>query len=118
MLIKIKNYQTKIFLGIYPQEHLLPTAVKINLDLRLANEKVLHSKDLKDSIDYAVITSKINELTKNNKFYLIEDLAVEIIEICKSEQNLAWCKVEVNKLDVFNNVESFAVELEYFKNPI
>ncbi len=114
MLIKIKNYQAKVFLGIYPQEHLLPISVAINLDLKLANEKVLQSKNIADSIDYAVITTKINKLIATNKFYLIEDLAAEIIEICKAEQNLAWCKVEVNKLAVFSNVEAFAVELEYF----
>ena len=113
MIIKIKNYNTKAFLGIYPQEQILPINISINIELKLKNQQVLKTKNIAHSIDYATITAKIDTLIAKNKFLLIEDLASDVVNICKAEENLDYCKVEVNKIGVFSHVEAFAVELEY-----
>lgn len=112
MLIKIKNLRLKTTIGVYDWEKNFNREIIINAEIEVKNSKSTTSDKLCDTIDYDQITKNIKEVATKNHFKLIEKLAGEIIKKIMQDKRITRCKVEIDKMKVVKDVESFSVTLE------
>ena len=112
MLIKIKNFKLYTNIGIHDWEKELDREILINAEIETNFTKALQSDDIADTIDYDAIITKIKNLVAINKFKLIEKLAQKIIDEIMSDTRISRCKLEVDKVGVFDFVDSFSVTIE------
>ena len=94
--IHIKDLLCRAIIGTLPEERVQKQDVIINITL-FSDHSPAASDDLADAIDYRDIIGPVIELTETSQFFLIEKLALEIIEICFTEIRVERAIVSVEK---------------------
>lgn len=114
MLIKIKNLKLKTILGVHPWEDNIDREIIINAEIETKNVNSVSSDDLADTVDYDIIITKIKNLVKLSRFKLIEKMTGEILREIMEDKRISRCKLKVDKVGVFPDVDSFSVTLEQY----
>ncbi len=117
MLIKIKNYKVTANIGIYDWEKNVNRELIINAEIETDYLASFQSDDISDTIDYDSIYSKIKNYFKSSKVKLIEKIAGDLINLIMEDQRIKRCKLEVDKMRVFEDIDSFSVTVEQTQNP-
>ena len=116
MLIKIQNLRLKTKIGVYEWEKNFEREIIINIEIEVLNNKSSISDDLQDTVDYDKIYKIIKFEATNSSFNLIEKLAGKILEEIMKDERIASAKIELQKMHVFEDVESFSICLEQKRN--
>ena len=116
MKIKIKDFKLKTNLGIYDWEKNFEREIIINLELEIKNSIALKSDKIEDTVDYELIYNQIKQLIYSKKFNLIEKMAQEIVDLIMLDSRINKCKIEIDKMNIFEEVRSCAVSLESKRN--
>ncbi len=111
MIIKIKNFRFQTVIGIYDWEQVVDRDIIINAAIHTNFDQARFTHNIKDTIDYDYIINKIKHLLSNNKFKLIEELAQKILEMIMEDKRVDKVELEIDKLRVVDNVESFSITL-------
>ncbi|MCD4781783.1 MAG: dihydroneopterin aldolase [Candidatus Omnitrophica bacterium] len=109
--IHIRDLSLRCIIGIYKEERREKQDVVINLvlycDLREAGE----GDDLKNSVDYNLVTKSIIAFIKTSSFGLIESLAEHIARICLDHEKIQAVRVTIDKPGALRSARSVAVEI-------
>lgn len=111
MIIKIKNLSLKTILGIYEWEQNFDREILINAEIYTNFDEARYSNSIEDTIDYGEIINQIKSLVASKNFQLIEKLAQEILDLIMQDERIFKCILEVDKLKVIDEVESFSITL-------
>lgn len=111
MIIKIKNLRVTTSIGIYDWEKNFARDIIINAKITTDHRDSLISDNINDTIDYDSIIGRIKDVISNNQFKLIEKLTQEILDAIMSDQRVVECTVEVDKVKVFEDLDSLSVTL-------
>lgn len=109
MLIKLKNLHLKTIIGVYKWEDDVERKILINIELETDHVESMKSDDIKDTIDYDVITKNIKDLVKNNRFKLVEKMVDEILNLIMTDKKIKKCKLEIDKIGAVADLESFSI---------
>lgn len=115
MLIRIKNLKVKTIIGVYDWEEKIKRELIFNIEIETKSEKASSSDNLQDSVDYDEIIIIVKKITKK-RFALIEKLGGEIVENILKNKNIKRCKIEIDKMAIYPDVESCCVVLEKKNN--
>ena len=110
--IFIHELRLNIRLGIYPWEKVAPQAVRFDLEIGLADARAAQTSSIDDTIDYAKVVARIEALTRDTHFPLVEKLAEDIAQIIIGEFMAPWVRVSVAKLAALKNVKRLGVTIE------
>jgi dihydroneopterin aldolase len=111
MIIKIKNFRLSTILGIYDWEQDFDREVIINAEIHTNYDKARYSNSINDTIDYDNIIKQIKQLLASKKFQLIEKMAQEILDLIMKDVRIEKCTLEVDKVKVVDEVDSFSISL-------
>ena len=111
-IIFISELRLSVKLGIYAWEKVAPQSVQFDLDIGLPNARAAQSNSIDDTIDYAKVVARIETLTCDTHFPLVEKLAEDIAQIVTEEFKAPWVKVSVAKLGALKNVKRLGVTIE------
>ena len=111
MIIKIKNLKINASLGIYDWERKNEREILINVEMGINEESSTITGDILDTVDYDAITVEIKKIVNSKHFSLIEELAKAILDLIMQNNKVLKCRVEIDKLNAVEGVESFSVIL-------
>ncbi len=112
MIIKIKNLRLYTIIGVFEWEKTVDREIIINAEITTNLTKSLQSDEISDAIDYDQIIVKMKNLVANNRFKLVEKLAQSLMDVILEDQRISKCKLEIDKVGVVKNVDSFSVTIE------
>ena len=113
--IVIKDLVLPWSIGVFTHEKNEPQRVRINLIIQTRyNTKELND-NIKNVISYANIVDGIKLLSVSGHINLVETLAQKIAALCLSYSLDYDVLVRVEKLDVYENVESVGIEAKYYR---
>ena len=119
MEISIRGLEIKACHGVLKEEKVNPQVFSFDLDLGI-DDNAAFSDDLRDTVNYAEVCALIEKVTGENKFNLIEKLAMECaFEILENFEMVKSICLTCNKPDApvpqkFENI-GVKVELERVK---
>lgn len=116
MKIKIKDFKLKTNLGIYDWEKNFEREIIINLEIEINDSKSVITDNISDTVDYELIYNQIKKLISSKKYNLIEKMAQEILDLIMLDRRIHKCKIEIDKMNIFDEVRSCAVSLESKRN--
>lgn len=114
-IIFISELRLAVKVGIYTWEKTAPQTVQFDLDIGLPdalNARAAASNSIDDTIDYAKVVARIEALTADTHFPLVETLAENIAGILTNEFKAPWVRVSVAKLAALKNVKRLGVVIE------
>lgn len=102
-------------IGVYPHEHGGAQRVRINVDLEVAvGEAGAAGVDrLEAVVDYEAVADAVRGIVGAGHIKLVETLAERIGAACLVDRRVRRALVRVEKLDVFADMVSAGVEVEF-----
>ncbi len=116
MIIKIKDFEIDCNIGVYEWEKTFNRKLIINVEMHLKNNNFINSRKLCDTIDYQLIYNNIKKIVNSKYYELIEDLAIDIIDMILQNELICQATVEIDKMKIFEDVKSCSVFLSKSKN--
>ena len=111
-IIFISELRLNVKVGIYAWEKVAPQSVQFDLEIGLSGSRAAQTNSIDDTIDYAGVVARIEGLTRDTHFPLVEKLAEDIAKIITGDFRAPWVKVSVAKLGALKNVKRLGVTIE------
>ncbi len=109
--IRIKNLRLRTFIGIKDDEVKNKQDVVVNVKINYPAHNATDSDNMDDALNYRTITKKIIALVENNRFYLLEKLTADILEIASEHHWVTYAEVEVDKPHALRFADSVSLAL-------
>lgn len=110
--IGIHRLQVECIIGINPEERNKVQTIFIDVEIRIDFSPVLKSKELSDSINYVEIGRICTELAQNNRYFLLEMLASDILDQFGKLYHPIFAKVKIQKPSAIPSAEYAFIEME------
>jgi len=109
MIIKIKNLSLKTHIGVYDWEKEQKRQLLFNVEIKTRSTKAMKSDNIEDAVDYDWAVNVIKDYVANNNCQLLEKMVGDILDLIMENDAIDSCTLEIDKLKVYNFVESFSV---------
>ena len=113
----VRDLDLKFMIGVHDFEKRAPQRIRVNLDLRVRENRAAIDDRLANVLSYEAVISGIKALSANGHINLIETLAERIAGLCLEDQRVARVAVRVEKLDVDPDAGGVGVEIERRQGP-
>ena len=113
--IRIKNLRLRTYIGIKEEEIKNKQDVIVNVTINYDAEKATNSDDMQDALNYKTITKSIIRLVEDNRFYLLEKLTSDVLEIAAEHPWVISATAEVDKPHALRFSDSVSLALSCTK---
>ena len=115
MKIEIKNLRLKTVIGIYGWERKIKQPVVINVCLYFDAARAIKSDNIKDTLDYKLLTKTIIGKVNESKFFLLEKLTAMVLEVVMKCKVVKRASVRIDKPGALRFADSVSCELTQSK---
>lgn len=109
--IFIEELRVEARVGIYPRERIAPQTLELNMTFGVP-DAAAQRDDIADTIDYAVVISRIREELANRHFNLIETLGEFVVNLLFDEFRAPWVRIRIAKIGVMKGVRRVGVFIQ------
>jgi len=110
----VRDLVLECAIGVHAHEKGRTQRVRINVDLGVIENDVVHNDRLANVVCYEDVVKKIRAIVADGHINLVETLAERIASVCLQDPQCVSARVRVEKLDVFEDAGSVGVEIERF----
>ncbi len=111
--IRITNLRLRTIIGTHDWEREVQQNVVINITLDYNATKAIASDDLRQTIDYKILTKQIIKEVEASQFFLLEKLAGRVLDIVTAHPAVLEAAVRVDKPQALRFADSVSVELSW-----
>ena len=109
--IFLKNFETRISIGIHDFEKQAKQRVIVNVDLYLDPDGKVERDHIDETVDYDFVRREIVGLAASGHFNLQETFCEKILAICLDRPGVLAARVSSEKLDVYPDCESVGFDI-------
>lgn len=109
--IRIDNLKLRCIIGILDWERKNKQDVIINVKMEFDAGKSIETDDIKDTVDYKVITKRIIKEVEASEFQLLEKLTQTVLNIVMENQQVQKASVRIDKPFALRFADSVSIEL-------
>jgi dihydroneopterin aldolase len=109
--IFLKNFETRISIGVHDFERQARQRVIVNVDLYLDPDGKVERDHIDETVDYDFVRREIAALADSGHFNLQETFCEKILAICLARPGVLAARVSSEKLDVYPDCESVGFEV-------
>jgi 7,8-dihydroneopterin aldolase/epimerase/oxygenase len=109
--IFLKNFETRISIGIHDFEKQARQRVIVNVDLYIDPDGKVERDHIDETVDYDFVRREIAALADSGHFNLQETFCEKILAICLARPGVLAARVCSEKLDVYPDCESVGFEI-------
>lgn len=109
--IRVRRLVVDMHVGVPEEERKTPQAVWFDLEIHRSLAAAGRNDDLRDTLDYSVITARVAEVAQNLEAHLLEHVAQRVADVLLEMPEVASVTVEVGKRNppVDEEVEAISV---------
>ncbi len=109
--IFLKNFETRLSIGIHEFEKQAKQRVIVNVDLYLDPNGKVERDHIDETVDYDFVRREVVGLANSSHFNLQETFCEAILAICLARPGVMAARVSSEKLDVYPDCESVGFEI-------
>ncbi len=109
--IFLKNFETRISMGIHDFEKKARQRIMVNVDLYLEPDARIKRDHISETVDYDFLRREIAALAESGHFHLQETFCERILAICLAKPGVVAVRVSSEKPDVYPDCESIGFEI-------
>ena len=99
-------------IGVYPWEHHVPQRIVLDIEMKTDARIAAKSGQLSDTIDYALLTQRIQAFIQDTHCELIESLSEQIAQFIFAEFPVKQLKLTLHKPHALPNAGSVGITIE------
>ena len=96
-IIFLGGLEIDTIIGIYDWERERRQTVILNIEMAFDIQKAAETDDIQYALDYKTVSDRIIDFVKTSEFLLVERLISELAELIRTEFNVPWVKIILNK---------------------
>ena len=114
MKIFIKNLRLRTYVGIHEREQKEKQDVVINIHIQCREDafESCRTDDIADTLDYKRVTKEIIGHVEDNRFFLLERLVQEVIDLVLAHEKVVHAVVRAEKPNALRFSDSVSIEIE------
>ena len=85
--------------GVFDHERREGQVFRVDLTLGLDSRPAARSDQLRDTVDYGTLSTRVKKAIESDPVDLIETLAQRIADLCLEDERVAWAQVTLHKPD-------------------
>jgi len=109
--IRIDNLEVAAIIGVHSYERTQKRKLLIDLVLDYDALKAAVNDDIKQALDYEVLAQEVTKLARRSKCYLLENLAVSLIEMIMTHKQVRKAFVCIKKPKAIPSARSVSFEM-------
>lgn len=111
-MIFISELCIETLIGVYEWEKRVPQTIRLDLEVGLPGAHAARSDELRDTIDYAQIVERVEQLFRSQHFSLLEHAAESVAAAIQADFGAPWIRVSIAKLAPLPDVKRLGVVIE------
>jgi dihydroneopterin aldolase len=111
-IIFLHDLKVETVIGIWDWERKIHQTVAIDLDMSADISKAAASDSVEDTLNYKLVSKRVQQFVGDSSFQLVETLAEKIAELILSEFDVAWVRVKLNKPGAIRGARDVGVLIE------
>jgi dihydroneopterin aldolase len=111
-IVFISELRIETLIGVYEWEKRVAQTIQLDLEVGLPGRHASRSDQLHDTIDYASIVARVEQLFRDQHFSLLEHAAESVAAAIQHDFSAPWVRVSIAKLAPLRNVKRLGVVIE------
>ncbi len=111
-IIFLGGLEIKTIIGIYDWERETKQIVALDIEMGFDIKNAAKSDNISDTLDYKAVSKRIISFVEESEFFLVEKLIEEIACIIRSEFNVPWVKIILNKKGAIRGASDVGIIIE------
>ena len=111
-IIFLGGLQIETIIGIYDWERTTKQTIILDIEMAYDIRKAAETDDIQYTLDYKAVSKRIIAFVENSQFFLVEKLIEEIAQVIRSEFNVSWVKIILNKKGAIRGASDVGVIIE------
>lgn len=116
-IIFLGGLKIDTIIGIYDWERETKQTVVLDIEMAFDIEKAAATDDIQYTLDYKTVTNRIISFVEDSQFLLVEKLIVEIATIIRTEFDVPWVKIKLNKKGAISHAVDVGIIIERGQKP-
>jgi len=96
-IIFLGGLEIDTIIGIYDWEREKRQTIILDIEMAFDSQKAAETDDIQYALDYKTVSDRIITFVKDSRFFLVERLVSEIAQIIRTEFDVPWVKITLNK---------------------
>lgn len=111
-IIFLGGLQIETIIGIYDWERETKQTVVLDIEMAHDIKKAAQTDDIEDTLDYKAVSQQVISFVEASEYFLVEKLAEEINQMIRSEFNVPWVKLTLNKKGAISGASDVGIIIE------
>ncbi len=111
-IIFLGGLQIETIIGIYDWERETKQTVVLDIEMAFDINKAAETDDIQYALDYKTVSKRIIAFVEISQFFLVEKLISEIANIIRTEFNVTWVKITMNKKGAIRGASDVGIIIE------
>lgn len=108
----LRDLKIDTVIGIYDWERRVRQTIHLDIELATDISKAAASENIDDTLNYKAVSKRIIEFVSSSDFQLVETLAERICEIIRTEFDVPWVRLTLNKKGAIRGATDVGVRIE------
>lgn len=109
--IHIKNLRLRTYIGFNDSETKNKQDIIINAWIHYPATQAYDTDNVENAVNYRTLCKEMIAHTENNRFFLLEKLTADLLELCMTPNNVTFAKIEVAKPHALRFADSVSLTL-------
>jgi 7,8-dihydroneopterin aldolase/epimerase/oxygenase len=96
-IIFLGGLEIETIIGIYDWERTTKQTLVLDIEMAFDISKAAETDALEFTLDYKAVSDRVVAFVKSSEYFLVEKLIVEIANIIRTEFDVSWVKIKINK---------------------
>ncbi|HEY8159696.1 MAG TPA: dihydroneopterin aldolase [Methylobacter sp.] len=111
-IIFLGGLEIETIIGIYDWERVTKQTVILDIEMAFDIQKAAETDDIQYTLDYKTVSRRVISFVEASQFFLVEKLISEIADIIRSEFNVPWVKITLNKKGAISGATDVGIIIE------
>lgn len=111
-IIFLGGLEVETIIGIYDWERVTKQTVILDIEMAFDIQKAAETDDIQYTLDYKTVSQRIVSFVEASQFLLVEKLISEIADIIRTEFNVPWVRITLNKKGAISAAKDVGIIIE------
>ena len=111
-IIFLGGLKIETIIGIYDWERVTKQTVVLDIEMAYDIQKAAATDDIQYTLDYKKVSKRIISFVESSQYLLVEKLIEEIATLIRTEFNVPWIKITLNKKGAISGASDVGIIIE------
>ncbi len=111
-IIFLGGLEIDTIIGIYDWERKKKQTVVLDIEMAFDIKKAAQTDDIAHTLDYKAVSERVVSFVETSEFFLVEKLIEEIAAVLRTEFQIPWVRIVLNKRGAITRAKDVGIIIE------